>query len=237
MTRGPRLLRPFGVWNFRPVSHALCLALPCLLGTACHHDSGHEAPRVTSGTARDRGPCRGTDLSLNALREVCKVPGNPKPSPPASRLRAELSPPELSVRSGGQTTLTVVMTNLENGPLEFDMQLGCGAFDSSVYREGQTERVDQVLNGRCSDTGGVCAPGRAVRVTLEPRGVVRMNLDFDARIVQWDENENRCVDSSERAIPPGRYGLRVQLPFVDPVIEESRSWETRWAEGSVVVLP
>ena len=235
-THGPSSASPSVTWNSSFAFSVLCAALLSLSGTACGHPV-REAPRVTSGDAAARGGCRGADLKLNRIAEACKVREQPKPPPPASSMRVELSPAEASVRSGEKTPVTVKVTNLTSAPMELDMQLGCRAFDISAYREGQDERVDQEYTGGCQATGGICAPGLPVRVTLEPQGSLRVDLTFAAHVLQWDKEGNECVSYLARALPPGRYGLRVQLPFSDPIPGKPQSWESRTVEGSVVVLP
>ncbi len=226
MTRGPSSIM-FSV---------LCATLLSLSGTACGHRV-REAPHVTSGDASARGPCRGADLQLNRIAEACRVKGEPRLPPPASSMRVELSPAEAPVRSGEKRTVTVKMTNLTSAPMELDMRLGCWPFEISVYREGQQERVDQEYAEGCNPMGGVCAPGLPVRVTLEPQGSLRADLTFAAHVLQRDREGNKCVSYLARALPPGRYGLSVRLPFSDPIPGEPQSWEPRTVEGSVVVLP
>jgi hypothetical protein len=151
-------------------------------------------------------------------------------------MRVELSPAEASVRSGEKTTVTVKVTNLTDAPMELDMQLGC-TFEIATYLEGQEERVDEEYSDKCHPTGGVCAPGLPVRVTLEPQGVLRADLTYAAHVLLWDLEGKECVSFLARALPPGRYGIRVWLPFSDPVPGQPQSWESRSVEGSVVVLP
>ncbi|WNG24140.1 hypothetical protein F0U62_08975 [Cystobacter fuscus] len=133
--------------------------------------------------------------------------------------------------------MTVKMTNLTSAPMELDIPLGCMDFDIAVYREGQKARVDQEYVEECLGMGGICGPVLPVRVTLEPQGTLRANLSLAARVSRWDKKGDGCVSHLAGALPPGRYGLRVQLPFSDPSPEEPESLEPRVVEGPVVVLP
>jgi hypothetical protein len=155
-------------------------------------------------------------------------------------MRVELSPAETSVRSGEETTVTVKVTNLTDAPMELDMQLGC-TFEIEAYREGQKERADEEYSEECrptgGPTGGICVPGLPVRVTLEAHGSLRMNLAFAAQLTRWEGEGLECLSYPGRALPPGRYGIRVRLPFSDPVPGEPQSRNSRSVEGSVVVLP
>lgn len=236
MTRALRAVSPSVTGSAPVVFRALCLALVSLSGAACRH-AGHDAPRVMPGSGGEGDPCRGTQLKLNGIAELCEGRARSELPPPVSSLRMELSPSPVVIRSGEETTVTVVMTNLTSAPLDLDLMMGCKPFEQEVYREGEEERVNLETTGGCALTGGICAPGLPVVLILEPHGVLRTDLTFTAHVVRREHVGNQCVTSRARVLPPGRYRLRVQQPFWDPVPGQPQVRKSRWAEAPVVVQP
>lgn len=152
-------------------------------------------------------------------------------------MRVELVPAEASVRSGEEVTMSVRMTNLTSAPMELDVTLGCLAFGAAAHNAGKDERADEEYSDECAHMGGLCGRGRPVRVTLEPQGSLTKRIVFAAKVKRLEKEGDECVWHPARALPPGRYLVRVTLPFQDPIPGKPHSVQSRTVAGSVVVVP
>ena len=234
---GARLREPLvcaalrGMRGLRPVGAVLL----SLSGMACSRPALVGMP--VQSVASDRGPCHGGDLELDRIVDSCTARTAAKPPPPASSLRVELLPAPGSVRSGEETTMSVKMTNLTNTPMELDVTLGCLAFEASAHNASKDDRADEEYSDECAYMGGLCGSGFPVRVTLEAKGSLRKSTVLAAKIKRLEKKGDQCVWHPARALPPGRYVVRVTLPFQDPIPGKPRSVKSRTVEGSVVVVP
>ena len=193
-------------------------------------------PAPAPPVAAERGPCHGGDLELDRIAQSCMVQTEVRPSPPAASLSVELLPASISVRTADEVTLSVKMTNVTNAPMELDVTLGCFAFEANAYEPGKDQPANAEVSDDCGGLG-LCGTGGPVRVTLEPHGSLSKNVVFTASVNRLEPEGDECAWRPVRGLRPGRYVVRVKLPFHDPVPGKPHESASRTVEGSVVVAP
>jgi hypothetical protein len=119
---------------------------------------------------------------------------------------------------------------VSGAPLPLDVDDSCLTFTGQA-ENGSARSFD-------SECGGLCGSSPTMlRVTLEPGGVVRKRVDFEAvmRSVKGDE----CTERVLGPLPPGRYTLTVFLPWTDPkpIPGNADARDSRVLEAPLVVDP
>lgn len=207
----------------------------CFALALCVAACGRPAPAGPALQTGGERPCAGAELDLDRIVQRCTVKARAQPPPPAAALRLVLVP--ASVRTGEETDLSLTMTNVTDRPMMLDVTLGCAAFEAGARHAGHEERADEEYSEACASMGGLCGSGYPVRVSLKPGGTLHKRVPFAARVRRLEREGKRCVWRPAGALPPGRYVVRVTLPFRDPVPGEPHVVRSRHVEGQVVVLP
>lgn len=175
-------------------------------------------------------PCRGHEFDFDQPPPACVRPHAELTAPAAGALSVATVPSPAHVRSGQTGTIVVEMRNVSGAPLTFDLDDSCLAFTAQA--ENASARSFD------SECGGLCgASPTMLRVTLEPGGVVRKHVDFEAvmRSVKGDE----CTERVLGPLPPGRYTMHVFLPWTDPkpIPGNAEARASRVLEAPLVVDP
>lgn len=189
-----------------------------------------EAAGAGSVAAPGADPCRGTDFDFDRPPPACVIPHSDLKTPPAGALSVTTVPSPAHVRSGKTGPLAVEMRNVSGAPLTLDVDDSCLAFTA--------EAENAAARSFDSECGGLCASAPTMlRVILEPGGVVRKRVDFEA--VMRSVKGDACTEHVLGPLPPGRYTLRVFLPWTDPkpIPGNADARESRVLEAPFVVDP
>lgn len=151
-------------------------------------------------------------------------------TPPVGALAVATVPSPAHVRSGQTGAIVVEMRNVSGAPLTLDVDDSCLAFTAEAENAGARS-----LDTEC---GGLCGSAPTMlRVTLDPGGVVRKRVDFEAimRSVKGDA----CTERVLGPLPAGQYTLRVFLPWTDPkpIPGNADARASRVLETSLMVDP
>jgi (2Fe-2S) ferredoxin len=134
------------------------------------------------------------------------------------------------VKSGTTGAIALEMRNVSGAPLTLDVDDSCLAFTAEAENAAA-----QSLDSEC---GGLCGSGPTMlRVTLEPNGVLRRRVDFEA--VMHSVKGDACTERVLGPLPPGSYTLRIFLPWTDPapIAGNADARASRVFEGALVVDP
>jgi hypothetical protein len=129
--------------------------------------------------------------------------------------------------------LILEMRNVSAEPLLVDVQDACGTFEATASSPEATSFE--------TDCFGLCGGGpepHLLRVTLEPGGVIHKHVKFFAvmtRVVLNDHEE--CTERTMGGLPPGRYDLRITLPWTDPIPDDPAATRPRVVEAALTVTP
>ena len=172
--------------------------------------SSEEIKTTTNVAAED--PCRGAALELLALKDRCNVKRRGGLTHPAG-LDIAILPSPVKLKLGAEVPVTVRFINTRTSPLEIIVARGCGIYSSAIV-DDKDEPVD--LEGVTPEVGGLCASMPPVKVTLEPGGG---HLDVQVQVSglkqRWVAQGSGFVIAPGGPIPPGKYTLKLQSPYVE----------------------
>jgi hypothetical protein len=188
------------------------------------------AHAATGSAAPQHEACRGTELDFDRPPAACVVPHAELTTPAPGALAVTTVPAPAHVKSGKTGAIALEMRNVSGAPLTLDVDDSCLAFTAEA-ESAAAKSLD-------SECGGLCGSAPTMlRVTLEPNGVLRKRVDFDA--VMRSVKGDACTERVLGPLPPGRYTLRVFLPWTDPapIAGNADARASRVFEGTVVVDP
>jgi len=197
------------------------LAIASTLSCAQSPPNAPEAPR---------DPCRGAAFDADAPPPACMVQSEHVPRAPAPGALKLRVVEQASVKSGAQATFTIEMQNATSAPIPLDFLDGCMSWDTQAD-DGKHFTFD-------SECGGLCGTAeQMLRVTLDPGGTVRKEVTLTAtmRRVAGDQ----CKEQSLGPLPPGKYTMKVTLPWTDPkpIPGNDQARASRVFETPLVVTP
>ncbi len=192
---------------------------------ACTHASGSSGAAAPAHEA-----CRGAEFDFDRAPPACVVPRAELTTPPAGALAVTTVPAPAHVSSGKTGTIALEMRNVSGAPLTLDVDDSCLDFTA--------EAENAAAKSMDTECGGLCGSAPTMlRVTLEPNGVLRKRVDFEA--VMRSIKGDACTEKVLGPLPPGRYTLRIFLPWTDPkpIPGNADARASRVFEGPLVVDP
>jgi hypothetical protein len=164
------------------------------------------AASLSSGVIVDA--CRGAQFDADEVDARC-LHHRPNESPPAASALKVAVHADSVAKSGNESTLVVEMRNVSGDPLVVDVDNACGF--EVVASNDQATSYESECTLEC-----VRGPEpRVARVQLEPDGVIVKKLRFWAIQKRVMSDGHRCTDKSLGTLPPGRYQVKVALPWSD----------------------
>lgn len=192
---------------------------------ACTHASG-----ASGATAPAHEACRGAEFDFDRPPPACVVPHAELTTPPAGALAVSTVPAPAHVPSGKTGPISLELRNVSGAPLTLDVDDACLTFTA--------EAENAAAKSMDSECGGLCGSAPTMlRVTLEPNGVLRKRVDFEA--VMRSIKGDACTEKVLGPLPPGRYTLRIFLPWTEPkpIPGNPDARASRVFEGPLVVDP
>lgn len=188
------------------------------------------APLPLPHVAPSEMPCRGSRFDADHPDARCLVPHSELLVPPKAALAIRTVPTPAVIHRGLASKFTLEFRNVSGAPLPLELDNSCLAFESVARNETASSFE--------SECGGLCVrASNKLRVMLEPGGILQKSVDFVA--VQRRIDGDQCSEKNLGPLPPGRYTLKVTLPWTDPAPipgnAQARAWRT--FAGALLVEP
>ncbi len=154
--------------------------------------------------------CTGANLDVSWLARsgTCSHNGYAQELP--SVISASLSGQLVSVLSGQDTSVQLLLKNTSHESVELYLDSSCGFGHqvSATIRDRSGKRLDRVGRQDCN-TEPTCA-GEVAYVTLKPSGVATIDLPLSAKVTVVGQ---QCEKMPGRALSPGRYDVELATPY------------------------